>query len=200
MNPSDRSLLQRNEIVTTEVLLEGWAKVVRVIYRQHRRDATWQVQERDLLDRGHGVSVLLYNREKDTVLLLRQPRVVATMHGDPHGETIEVCSGLIDADEDPLACAYRETEQETGHRPSALTPVTEVYASPGGSLEIVHLFLGEYDETTRVAAGGGLSCEGEDIEVIEVPVEDAIEMIRKKIIRDARTILLIQFLYIQQSR
>lgn len=185
----------RNEIVTVETLLEGWSRTIRVVYRQLRRDQTWELQERDLTARGHGVSVLLYNRERATVLLLRQPRIVATMNGDATGETIEVCNGLIEGDEEPGVSACREVEQETGHRPLSLTPVTEVYASPGGSLEVVHLFLAEYDECTRVNAGGGVVAEGEDIELIEMPMARALELVREKTIRDARTILLIQFLH-----
>jgi GDP-mannose pyrophosphatase NudK len=189
--------VQKNEVIEVVPLLEGWSKVIRVFYRQLRRNGSWQLQERDLVDRGHGVSVLLHSREKKTVLLLRQPRIVATLNGDPSGETIEVCNGLIEGEESPLECAYREVEQETGHRPLRLIPVTEVYASPGGSLEVVHLFFGEYDTTTSIGFGGGLSEEGEDIELVEFSIDQAMRLIEDKTIRDARSILLIQFLYLR---
>jgi GDP-mannose pyrophosphatase NudK len=185
-------LKQRNEIVSTTTLLEGWSRVVRVVYRQLRRDGTWQKQDRDLLDRGHGVTILLYNRQKKSVLLLKQPRIIATLSGIDGGETIEACNGLVEGEE-PLVCAYREAEEETGHRPTQLTQVNVVYASPGASLELVYLFIGEYDNSTAVTQGGGILHEGEDIEVLEVSLCQALRWRDEPVIRDARTMLLLDW-------
>ena len=184
---------QRNEVVGITTLLEGWSKVVRVTYRQRDRNGVLRLQDRDLLDRGDGVTVLLHNRERRTVILLRQPRIVATLLGDPIGETIEACNGLV-SNETPAACALREVQEETGFSPLRLSFIASVYASPGGSLERIHLFLAEYDESSRISTGGGLPHEGEDIEVLEVPFDTAIEWVRQSAIIDGRTILVIQHL------
>lgn len=187
-----RSDVQRNKLVSVTTLLEGWSKVIRIAYQQLRRDGSWQLQDRDLLDRGHGVTVLLYNSTKGTVLLLKQPRIVATINGHLSGETIEACSGLI-GDEEPLVCAYREVRQETGHEPTDMIPVAQVYAGPGGSLEIVHLFFAQYSNSTQVESGGGLQDEGEDIELLEIPMGQAMQWIDDGVIRDGRTILVLQY-------
>lgn len=187
--------VQRNVVMSTTTLLTGWSKVVRIVYRQLRRDGSWQTQDRDLLDRGDGVTVLLCNVARRTVLLLRQPRIVATVAGDATGETIEVCNGQVEAGETSLACALREVEQETGLRLSTLTPVAQVYASPGGSLEIVHLFVGEYGHFNAGEQPGGLLDEGEDIEVFEVPVEQAMAWVDDHTIRDARSIVLLEYAF-----
>ena len=189
------SSVQRNTVVSITTLLTGWSKVVRIVYRQMRRDGTWQTQDRDLLDRGDGVTVLLYNPARRTVLLLRQPRIIATLAGDFTGETIEACNGQIEPDETPLECALREVEQEMGARPTELTSVAQVYASPGGSLEIVHLFVGEYEDFNARDQPGGLPHEGEDIEVFEMTIEQAIAWVDDHTIRDARSILVLEHTY-----
>jgi nudix-type nucleoside diphosphatase (YffH/AdpP family) len=182
----------RIKIQSTTTLLEGWSKVIRVVYRLLRRDGSWQDQDRDLLDRGDGVTILLCDRAHRKVLLLKQPRVIATLRGASSSQTIEACNGQVE-DESPLECALREVEQETGHRLATLQPVMDVYASPGASLEIVHLFLGEYSDATKVSESGGLIEEGEDIELMEVDIDLAMRWIDEKIICDARTILTMQF-------
>jgi nudix-type nucleoside diphosphatase (YffH/AdpP family) len=156
------------------------------------RDGVWSEQDRDLLDRGDGITVLLCNRARRTVLLLMQPRVVATVRGKDSSETIEACNGQME-DETPLECALREVEQETGHRLTQLHAIGAVYASPGASLEIVHLFWGEYSESTKVSAGGGLAHEGEDIELLEASMDQAMRWIAEGVICDARTILTLQY-------
>jgi nudix-type nucleoside diphosphatase (YffH/AdpP family) len=184
--------MQRNDVMGVTTLLEGWSKVIRIVYRQIRRDGSRQIQDRDLLDRGDGVTVLLYNKSKGTVLLLKQPRIVATMRGHSSGEMIEACNGLIE-DEEPMECARREVLQETGHQPIDMVPVAQIYACPGGSLEIVHLFFAQYSHSTQVGSGGGLHEEGEDIELLEVPMEQAMRWIDHGVIQDGRTIITLQY-------
>ena len=183
--------LQRNEVLSVATLLEGWSKVVRIVYRQLRRNGTWQLQDRDMLDRGDGVTVLLTHRTTGNVLLLRQPRIIATITGNSTGETVEACNGQMEG-ESALECALREVEQETGHRLATLTPVGVVYASPGASLERVHLFMGQYDASTLVSAGGGLEHEGEDIELFEASLDQAMQWVQDGTICDARTILVLR--------
>ena len=163
---------------------------LRVHYEQIFRDGSIEVQDRDLNARGDGVTVLLYSRARGTVLLLRQPRIVATLRGDPSGETLEACSGLLES-QSAEESARLEVIQETGYIPLHLTFVASVYGSPGGSLELVHLFTAEYAED-RHSEGGGLRHEGEDIELLEMPLAEALALVRSGAVRDARTMLLLQ--------
>ena len=155
-------LNQRNKILSQDVLLEGWSRVVRVVYMQTRSDGGTELQQRDLLNRGDSVAVLLHNPERRTVLLLRQPRVVATLRGDGAGETIEACRGQVQ-DEQPSSCAYREAEEEVGHRPARLHLIASVYPSPGASLELLHIFFGEYNSHTQTPALAGVCAAREKI-------------------------------------
>lgn len=191
-NPEDRI-----ELLSTTTLLEGWSKVVRLVYRVLGRDGRWRQQDRELLDRGDGVTVLLCDRRRRTVLLLKQSRVIARVRSEAINrrfgtQTIEACNGQVESGEIPLVCALREVEQETGHRLHGLQAIGGVYASPGGSLEIVHLFWGEYSDETRAGLGGGLAEEGEDIEVFETAIDEAMRWVQDGTICDARTILTLQ--------
>ncbi len=181
---------KRHRVLSRTSLLDGWSPVERVHFEQTFRDGTVQVLDRDLSTRGDGVTTLLFSRERGTVLLLRQPRIVATLRGDSSGETLEACSGLVE-DLSPEDTARHEVLEETGHVARNLTPVASVYGSPGASLELIHLFLAEYEPTPRTE-GGGLRNEGEDIDVLEVPFPEALELMRQGAIRDARTMLLLQ--------
>lgn len=189
----------RNQVLSNDILYEGWVTVRRVRYVQARRDGTSQSQDRDLQGRGDGVTTLLFHPEKNTVLLLRQPRIVATLRGDIRGETLEACSGML-GDIDPHARARQEIIEETGYFPLNLVFIASVYESPGGSVDLIHLFLAEYDDAQRAGEGGGSGDEGEDIEVLEVPLLTALELVKDGHVRDARTILLLQHLALREFR
>ncbi len=198
--PSEKSLTlvsNRHRVLSLTRLLNGWSPVDRVHYLQEFRDGTVHEDDRDLNARRDGVTVLLRSLERGTVLLLRQPRIVATLRGDSSGETLEACSGLLDGDS-PEECAREEALQETGYEALNLTPVASVYASPGGSLELIHLFTADYTEASH--PGGGLRSEGEDIEVIEMTLDDALTRVSRGEIRDGRTILLLQHAALEQFR
>jgi nudix-type nucleoside diphosphatase (YffH/AdpP family) len=176
-----------------ETLSRGWAVLKRTTFEYRRRDGTWQTQTRETYDRGHGVTVLPYNREAGTVLLIRQFRYPALASGHPDGMLVEACAGLLGA-EDPEAAVKREAEEETGYRLGSVRKVLEAYMSPGSVTELLHFFLAEYTPGERVSAGGGEHADGEDIEVLELPFARACEMARSGQIADGKTVLLLQHL------
>ena len=183
---------KRHTLLSRTRLLNGWSPVERFHFEQRFTDGSTEILDRDINVRGDGVTVLLYSRARGTVLLLSQPRIVATLRGDPSGETLEACSGLLESNT-AAESARLEVLQETGYVPHALESVASVYSSPGSNLELVHLFIAEYSEE-RHYVGGGLRQEGEDIEVFEIALQDAMELTKVGAVRDARTILLLQHL------
>ena len=108
---------------------------------------------------------------------------------------IEACAGLLDEDH-PEQCIIRETEEETGYRLTQVQKVFESYMSPGAVTEILYFFTGEYDESMKVSEGGGLDHEQENIEVLEFNFEEAYAMIASGEIKDAKTIMLLQYVKI----
>jgi len=135
--------------------------------------------------------LLLFNAERATVVLTRQFRFPAYVNGCPDGLLIEACAGLLDGD-DPQTCIRREAEEETGFVVRSPRKILEAYMSPGSVTEKLHFFVAEYDMHDQVSAGGGDVTEGEDIEVIELTLTEALQMIAAGAIQDGKTIMLLQ--------
>jgi len=134
----------------------------------------------------------LYNSENRTVILTRQFRLPTYINGNESGMMIEACAGLLDAD-NPEDCIKKETEEETGYLVSRVRKIFEAYMSPGSVTEILHFFVAEYTKEMKVSAGGGLADEQENIEVLELDFDEALGMISKGEIKDAKTMMLLQY-------
>jgi nudix-type nucleoside diphosphatase (YffH/AdpP family) len=157
-------------------------------------DGTWSTQERETHDRGNGATLLLYDAERETVLLTRQFRYPAYVNGHPDGMLTETPGGLLDEDDEhPEDAVRREVIEETGHTVGAVEHVFDVYMSPGSVTERVSFYAASYGSSTRTHEGGGLDEEGEDIEILELPFSDALAKIRTGEIADAKTIMLLQW-------
>ncbi len=183
---------KRIKIKSKENLNNTWFSVEKINFDYKLDDGTWQNQTRDIHDHGNGAAILLYNKTKKTILLTRQLRMATYLNGNDDGLMIEVPAGLLDADT-PETCIIREVEEETGYRIPSVTKVQEAYMTPGAVTELLHLFIGEYNDTMKVSEGGGLIDEHENIEVLEVKYSKAIQMINNGVIKDAKTIMLIQY-------
>jgi GDP-mannose pyrophosphatase NudK len=182
----------RVRIRSVKTLSDDWYVLKKTTFDFLRRDGTWQTQNRETYDRGDGAAILLYNRKHGTIVLTRQFRFPAYVNGLADGMLVEVCAGLLDR-EDPEACIQREAEEEAGFRIHNPRKVFEAYMSPGSVTEKVFFFVAEYDPKNKISAGGGDHKEGEDIEVLEIPLERALEMIRTGEIADGKTIMLLQY-------
>ena len=182
---------ERVKVTGSEVLAESWGKLTRWTLELQRRSGEWQKQVRETYDRGDGAAILLYNDEKHTVVLIRQFRF-AVYFNQESGYLIEVCAGKLDGD-DPITCARKEAEEETGYRVSEVRQVYRSYMSPGSVTERLSLFVGKYDAASKVSDGGGHFDEGEDIEVLELPFARAMGMVEAGEINDAKTVMLLQY-------
>jgi nudix-type nucleoside diphosphatase (YffH/AdpP family) len=186
----------RVKIVSTQTLADNWGKLTSTSLDYARRDGTVQRLEREVYDHGNAAALLLHDPLRHRVLLVRQFRYPALLNGD-QPDLLEVCAGLLDGD-DPLEAAAREALEETGHAPRNIRHVCDAYMSPGSLTEKVSLYIGDYDETTLRHAGGGLAHEGEEIELVELDFAEALAMTRDGRIIDAKTILLLQHLALEQ--
>ena len=156
-----------------------------------RGDGEWQKQTREIFDRGNAAALLPYNLAKRTVILVRQFRYPAYVNGYDD-LLIEAAAGLLD-DETPEARIRAEAEEETGYSLGEIRKIFEAFMSPGAVTEKIHFFVAEYDPTMKIGRGGGLASEGEDIEVLEFPIDQALAMIADGRIVDAKTIMLLQY-------
>ncbi|MFI8418573.1 GDP-mannose pyrophosphatase NudK [Serratia sp. NPDC078593] len=177
--------------VKKELLSDNWYVLNKYTFDLKRKNGGSVQQMREVYDRGNGATILLYNQEKGTVVLTRQFRMPTYVNGNESGMLLEACAGLLD-DDTPEQCVRREAMEETGFQIGEVKKIFEAYMSPGGVTEIVHFFIAEYNDAQRHNVGGGI--EDEDIEVVELPFSEAAAMIADGRIKDAKTIMLLQYL------
>jgi GDP-mannose pyrophosphatase NudK len=189
--------MEQIKIVKEELLSDNWYTLKKYTYEIVKQDGIRQIQTREVYDRGNGAVILLYNQEFKTVILTRQFRLPSFVNGNKKGVLIEACAGLLDKD-NPEEAIKRETEEETGYRIKEVKKIFESYMSPGSVSEILYFFIAEYTPSMKVHAGGGIEHEQEDIEVLEIPFNEAFAMIGSGEIRDAKTIMLLQYIKINQ--
>ena len=178
--------------IQTEILSNNWYTLRKITFDFLKKNGTWQTQSREAYDRGNGAAILLYNPVSGTVILTRQFRMPTFVNGNDSGMMIEVCAGLLDLD-NPEDCIRRETEEETGYKITEVKKIFEAYMSPGSVTEILHCFVAAYSSAQKVHEGGGLEHDQEDIDVLEIPFPEALSMIESGEIRDAKTIMLLQY-------
>lgn len=183
---------RRIKNIEEEIISEQWATLKKVGFDYQNKEGNWLAVKREVYDRGDGACALLYNKEKGSVLLIKQFRLPAYLHGDD-GFLLEACAGMIE-DETPEKTILREIQEETGYRISTVTQVAAIFMSPGSSTERIHLFIAPYADHQKVSAGGGLDSEQEDIEVVEYAFAKALQDIKNGNIKDAKTVLLLQHL------
>lgn len=178
-------------ILDTKVLSDNWYTLKKVSFEMTGTDGAKSILEREAYDRGNGATILLYNKDNQTVVLTRQFRLPTFINGNDTGYLIESCAGLLDQD-NPEDCIRRETEEETGFRIEQVEKVFEAYMSPGSVTELLYFFVAAYSNDMKLHDGGGLEEENEDIEVLELPFKKALEMMKSGEIRDGKTIMLLQ--------
>lgn len=180
------------EIIEEQSVHSGWNRVAIVTVRTDRGS----LLSRSVEDHGRASVVLPYDPERRVALLVRQLRVPLLVAGhDPM--SLEAPAGLVEGD-DPAACARREAMEEAGVRLGDLVALGSTHPMPGVSTEALHLFLAEYRMHDRIAAGGGLEDEQEEIEVVEMPLEELVSMADRGELADLKTFALVQTLRLRR--
>ncbi|WP_397446075.1 NUDIX domain-containing protein [Polaribacter sp. R77954] len=184
--------------VTSKVISNIWAKLEQISFDFTFKNGKTERLTHEVYGRNDGVAVLLYNPLTKKVILSKQFRIPMYVANVKNGFSIEVVGGAIDANESPETTVIRETKEEVGYSIDNPQKVTTVFLSPGLMWEQVHLYVSEYSNEDKIEKGEGLIEEGEEIEVLETSFEDALQMIENEEIVDARTILLLQYLRINE--
>ncbi|MEX9784883.1 GDP-mannose pyrophosphatase [Providencia manganoxydans] len=172
------------------LLSDNWYTLKKYTYELQRSDGNWQEQSRESYDRGNGAVILLYNRSKNTIVLIRQFRLPLYISGY-NQFLIEAAARLLD-NASPEERIIAEAEEETGFKVQKIEKVFEAYMSPGSVTEKLYFYIAEYHDQDRLNLGGGLADEGEDIEVLEWEFPRALQAIKNGEIVDGKTIMLIQ--------
>jgi len=185
------------KIIETKLLSDNWGILTKVTYDYRKKNGEKETHIREIYDRGNGATILLYNKKNRTVILTRQFRLPTFLNGNSDGRLIEACAGLLDGDS-PEDCAKKEALEETGYQVTKVRKIFESYMTPGADTEILHFFVGEYNKNMKVSEGGGLDEEQEHIEVLDLDFDEAFDMIESGEIRDAKTIMLLQYVKIHR--
>ena len=190
-------MTHKAKVIRTEILSDHWYTLRKITYQYRMNDGTIQTHIREAYDRGNGATILLYNKLQRTVILTRQFRLPTFVNGNEDGMLIEACAGLLDKD-NPEDCIKRETEEETGYKVTDVRKIMEAYMSPGSVTEILYFFIAEYSKSMKVNEGGGIEHEQENIEVLEFDIDTAMSMIQSGEIKDGKTIMLLQYIKLNQ--
>lgn len=185
------SISDRIRVSNVRVLSDEHYTLKGVTFEWRRGDGKWQTLTREIFERGNAAAVLPYNLARGTVVLVRQFRYPAYVNGYDD-LMIEAATGLLE-DELPDVRIRAEAEEETGYRLRDIRKVFEAFMSPGAMTEKIHFFVAEYEQQMRIGPGGGLASEGEDIDVLELSIDEALAMIGDGRIVDAKTIMLLQY-------
>jgi len=185
------SVSDRIRVKHVRVLSKNYATLKDTTFEWRRANGEWQTQTRETFDRGNAATLLPYHLGQRTVILVRQFRYPAYVNGYDD-LMIEAAAGLLD-NETPEARILAEAEEETGYRLGKVQKVFEAFMSPGAVTEKLHFFVAEYEPHMKIGSGGGIADEGEDIEVLELPIDQALAMIADGRIADAKTIMLLQY-------
>lgn len=185
--------MAKPSITGTKILSKEKTTLEQISYETEGSDGQVQQQTREVFSHGNAVACLLYNKESGTILLTRQFRIATFVNGNASGMLLEAAAGLLERDEDPADAMKRELTEETGYEVSDLQQVCAGYSSPGAYTEFLTLFIAAYTRKDKVAEGGGLKEEGEDISLQEMLFHDALKQIETGAIKDIKTILLLQY-------
>jgi len=183
------------EILKRETIHQGFSRLDRYRLRHRLYAGGWSVEmEREIFERGKTVGVLLYDPERDEVILVEQFRLPAHLAGYS-GWELEIVAGIVDhVGESPEDLARREAKEEAGVEIlGELIPVHRYMPSPGACTETVDILCGRVDAR---GAGGihGLAQEHEDIKVVVLSYRDAMKLLRTDQIKNGLTALALYWL------
>jgi nudix-type nucleoside diphosphatase (YffH/AdpP family) len=194
LDQEGRDLTGNPDVVVrdVELLASGWHVLRRTTLERRLHDGSWTTEQRETYDRGNGATLLLHDTARRTVLLSRQFRFPVYVNGHPDGMLLETAAGLLD-DESPEKAVRREVEEELGVSVGEVEHVFDVWMSPGSVTERLHFFAAPYTAADRTGDRGGVAEEGEDIEIVELDFDEALDMIDDGRIADAKTVMLLQW-------
>lgn len=185
---------ERIQNIKRQILSDKFFKLSEINFDYQLNNGDWVKNTWEVLERENAVAALLYNKVNKTIILVKQFRLPAFINGHETGFLLEIPAGMFEvSDESPEIAMRREILEETGYDIPKLDQVYEAYATPGGSTELFTCFVGEYKKHMKARVGGGLDSENEDIEIIELAFDKAVDFIIHGHIIDAKTIMLIQY-------
>jgi nudix-type nucleoside diphosphatase (YffH/AdpP family) len=187
------------EVKKIERILDDFFKVDRAVLQFENFDGTMSSEIIRLnFDRGDSVGAIIYNSTNQLLVFVKQFRYPIYTKDQDNAWSLEIVAGVIEDDDSSEAAMIKEIKEETGYQTNKLKALFSFYPTPGGSNEKVFLFFARVNQEDRIYRGGGLAEEGENIELVEIPIKTAFEMLKSGEIYDAKTIIALQWLKTRQ--
>jgi ADP-ribose pyrophosphatase len=183
------------DVEDDRLLYAGYHRLRGLRYGEPRRDGPPQTVHREVFERGEASAILLYRKDADKLVFVRQFRMPVHLWQED-GLMLEVAAGGMEPGESPRDAAIRECREETGYAPSTAIHVVTMHPSPAAVKERLHLFFAEVEDGERPGQGGGVEEEHEDVETVELPVPVVREMLAHGEFRDGKTIILLQWFFL----
>lgn len=180
------------KILSKELLSKRWADYSEYQIEYERLDGNIEIQKREILNTGDGTAILLYNLEKREIVLIKQFRLASMIQGNETGIIYEVPAGLVE-NNDHYSTIIKEVKEETGYVIEKAEFLFQGYATPGVKTETIYFYAAPYNEGTLKLEGGGLLSEQEEIEIVHMTFDTAIEMVFDRTIMDLKTIALLLY-------
>jgi len=170
-------------------LFDGYFKIDEAIFERVKKDGTTIELKRCKLSRPDAVAAIVYNRETQKVILVKQNRY--PINHKISENIYEIVAGKIDGDEKPVIAIQREILEEIGYDVSEaqIVSIGDMITSPGYTTETIYLFYVEVKEKDKVSDGGGLESENEDVEVCEIGITEFFSQLREFKITDSKTVI-----------
>ena len=179
--------------IETQILSDNWYTLKKVTYEAEKEGGEKEEVVREVYQTKDAATVLLYNLKRETVILTNQFRLPSYLNKNATGMLLEACAGIVEKNENPDEGILREIAEETGFEVQQAVKLFELYSTAGSVTEILHYYGAEYSPKDKTGEGGGLEEEHEDIEVVEMLFDDAYSKIKSGEIKDAKTVILLQY-------
>lgn len=188
---------RKPRVVATKRIYKGWNTLDILTVEVTGAGGEVRRHERELVDHGEAAVVLPIDRARGVAFLVKQWRTGLLSSDNPY--LLEACAGIVDPGETPEIAARREAEEEVGLKIGALRSLGTILPSIGTTSEKMHLFVADVSVGDLKTAGGGVPHEGEEIEVVELPLAELYTMARDGRLNDAKTLVIVQRLMLEES-
>lgn len=176
------------EIEKRQIIFDDFFMIEEAYLKIEKADGEMSQTLRRLnFERGDSVAVLIWNIDQQKAILVKQFRYPAYTKGS--GWMVELVAGMLEETEDPVEAVRREVLEEIGYQITKVEHIATPFFSPGGSSERVYLYYAEVKDADKVAEGGGLEEDEENIELVEYTLGDLLEGVQTGEIVDAKTII-----------
>ena len=193
-----QNTMSKVKVKNEKVLSDEHYTLKQIDFDIQKKNGDWENQKREVFNHGNAVTALLYNTVTRTIILTKQFRIATYLNGNDSGMLVEACAGLLEKNEHPDDTVKREIKEETGYAVTQVQKVYEAYTSAGTLTELLYLYVAPYSKEQKETRGGGLAEEGEEVEVMEIPFDEALQMMEQGGIKDAKTIILLQYIQLKQ--